>query len=70
MKVAYHLELPTQLSRIHNIFHISLLKKYQPDPRHIIQHEELELQDDLSCEENPIKILEREITYKGKKKNL
>jgi hypothetical protein len=33
--VAYMLALPTSM-RVHNVFHVSLLKKYVPDPNHVI----------------------------------
>ena len=35
-KVAYRLELPSSLSRIHDVFHVSMFKKYHPDPTHIL----------------------------------
>ena len=34
--VAYRLELPSKLSRIHNVFHVSMLTKYIPDPSHVL----------------------------------
>ncbi|KAE8723570.1 Detected protein of unknown function [Hibiscus syriacus] len=58
--VAYQLELPSELSRIHGVFHVSILRRYHPDPGHIIQVEEVELRPDLSYEEEPIQILERD----------
>ena len=33
--IAYLLELPSELSRIHNVFHVSMLRKYVPDPSHV-----------------------------------
>ena len=33
--VAYKLKLPLNLSRIHDVFHGSILKKYHPDPSHV-----------------------------------
>ena len=35
--VAYRLVLPLELSRIHPVFHVSILRKYIPDPSHILQ---------------------------------
>lgn len=33
--IAYHLNLPVQLRHVHNVFHVSMLKKYIPNPSHI-----------------------------------
>ena len=35
-EVAYRLELPSDLDRIHNVFHVSMLHKYVPDPSHVL----------------------------------
>ncbi|GAV89431.1 Chromo domain-containing protein [Cephalotus follicularis] len=59
--VAYRLALPPSLSDVHNVFHVSMLRKYHPDPSHILQWEPLELRTDLSFEEIPIRILDRQI---------
>ena len=58
--VAYRLDLPEELSRVHNVFHISMLCKYIPDPSHVLEAPEIELRDDLSYEEQPVQILGRE----------
>ena len=58
--VAYRLELPEELSRVYNVFHISMLRKYIPDPSHVLETLEIELRDDLSYEEQPVQILGRE----------
>ncbi|GAV73529.1 Chromo domain-containing protein [Cephalotus follicularis] len=59
--VAYRLALPPSLADVHNVFHISMLRKYHPDPSHVLQWEPLELRTDLSFEEIPIRILDRRI---------
>ena len=58
--MAYRLDLPEELSRVHNVFHISMLRKYIPDPSHVLEAPEIELRDDLSYEEQPVEILGRE----------
>ena len=58
--MAYRLDLPEELSRVHNVFHISMLRKYVPDPSHVLEAPEIELRDDLSYEEQPVQILGRE----------
>ncbi|XP_017976448.1 PREDICTED: uncharacterized protein LOC108661964 [Theobroma cacao] len=57
--VAYRLELPLELDRIHNVFHVSMLKKYVPDPSHILEIPPIELQEDLKFEVQPVRILDR-----------
>jgi hypothetical protein len=59
--VAYCLALPPGLANIHNVFHISMLRKYILDPSHIIHYELLQLQGDLAYEEVPIKLLDRKV---------
>ncbi|GAV65272.1 Chromo domain-containing protein [Cephalotus follicularis] len=59
--VAYRLALPPSLADVHNVFHVSMLRKYHPDPSHVLQWEPLELRTDLSFEEIPIRILDRRI---------
>ena len=56
-EVAYRLALPPNLSRVHNVFHVSQLRPYIPDASHVIQHEPLQLQEDLSYREQPVRIL-------------
>ncbi|XP_077249400.1 uncharacterized protein LOC143888901 [Tasmannia lanceolata] len=58
-KVAYRLALPPSLSGVHNVFHILMLRKYIPDPSHVIDIALLELREDLSFEEQPICIVDR-----------
>ncbi|XP_027156234.1 uncharacterized protein LOC113757009 [Coffea eugenioides] len=59
--VAYKLELPPNLSRIHNIFHVSMLKKYHPDPSHVLQPENIDIDEALTYEEKPENLLDRKV---------
>ena len=56
--VAYHLELPAHLSGVHNIFHVSPLKKCLRVPTKIVDIEELQLEPDLVYPEHPVKIVD------------
>ena len=58
--VAYRLDLLEELSRVHNVFHISMLRKYIPNPSHVLETPEIELRDDLSYEEQLVQIMGRE----------
>ena len=52
--VAYRLALPPELEKIHNVFHISMLKRYRSDPSHVVSSEIIELRPDLTYEEEPV----------------
>ncbi|KAL5560733.1 hypothetical protein UlMin_036944 [Ulmus minor] len=58
-KVAYKLALPPELSSVHNVFHISTLKKYVSNPSHVLEHEPIQVNEDLTYEEKPVQILDR-----------
>ncbi|XP_052209218.1 uncharacterized protein LOC127812734 [Diospyros lotus] len=56
--VAYRLALPLTMSNIHNVFHVSRLRKHEPDPTQKIPVEAIELREDLTYPEEPVKILD------------
>ena len=56
--VAYRLELPLELSRIHNVFHVFMLKKYILDLSHILEAPPIELEEDLIFEVQPVAIVD------------
>ena len=58
--MAYRLDLPEEFSRVPNVLHITMLRKYIPDSSHMLETPEIELRDDLSYEEQPVQILSRE----------
>ncbi|KAA0033196.1 ty3-gypsy retrotransposon protein [Cucumis melo var. makuwa] len=59
--VAYHLALPPSLSTVHDVFHVSMLRKYVPDPSHVVDYEPLEIDENLSYTEQPVEVLAREV---------
>ncbi|GJR60421.1 putative reverse transcriptase domain-containing protein [Tanacetum coccineum] len=59
--VAYKLELPQELNRVHNTFHVSNLKKCYSDEPLAVPFEGLHIDDKLQFVEEPVEIMEREI---------
>ena len=57
--MAYRLKLPPQLDKIHDVFHVSMLRKYISDPSHILREQPVELRENLAYEEEPVQILDR-----------
>ncbi|CAN6685992.1 unnamed protein product [Malus baccata var. baccata] len=57
-EVAYRLELPPELSKVHNVFHVSMLRHYVSDPSHAIPPQPLEINSDLTYDEEPVTILD------------
>nr|GEV23417.1 putative reverse transcriptase domain-containing protein [Tanacetum cinerariifolium] len=60
-KVAYKLELPQELSRVHHTFHVSNLKKCYSDEPLVMSLEGIHIDDTLQFVEEPVEIMEREI---------
>ena len=58
-KVAYELALPPTLAGVHNVFPVSMLRKYIPNPSHILNYEPLKIKYNLTNEEVSIQILDR-----------
>ncbi|GJX81688.1 putative reverse transcriptase domain-containing protein [Tanacetum coccineum] len=59
--VAYRLELPEQLSRVHSTFHVSNLKKCMADENLVIPLDEIQVDDKLNFIEEPVEIMDREV---------
>ena len=58
--VAYMMALPTSLS-IHNVFHVSLLKKYVPDANHVIDWNVIQVEKEGNFRVQPVCILDRKV---------
>ena len=58
-EVAYRLAFPLALSRLHDVFHVLMLKKWLHDPSHVLSYESLDVDLKLTNEEKPVKILDR-----------
>ncbi|GJR25870.1 putative reverse transcriptase domain-containing protein [Tanacetum coccineum] len=61
--LAYRLELPEQLSRVHSTFHVSNLKKCFVDEPLAIPLEEIQIDDKLNFIKEPVKIMDREVKW-------
>ncbi|KAL4011264.1 hypothetical protein IC575_028316 [Cucumis melo] len=59
--VAYRLALPPSFSAVHDIFNVSMLRRYVADPTHVVDFEPLQISENLSYEEQPVEILAREV---------
>ncbi|KAK9048263.1 hypothetical protein SSX86_010799 [Deinandra increscens subsp. villosa] len=57
---SYRLALPPQLSQVHNVFHVSLLRGYNYHPLHVVNYPLHLIREDLSLEEEPEAILDRQ----------
>ena len=55
---AYWLALPPSMSGVHEAFHVSMLQRYTPDPAHVVDWGEIEVDTDETFEEGPLCILD------------
>ena len=56
--VAYRLALPPSMTSVHEVFHVSMLRKYTPDPAHVVDRGQIEVDTDGTFEEGPVCILD------------
>ncbi|XP_055800364.1 uncharacterized protein LOC129869770 [Solanum dulcamara] len=60
-KVAYELDLPTDLEAVHPVFHVSMLRKFIGDPSRVFPVQDIQVTEELSYEEQPVAILDRQV---------
>ena len=58
-KLAYRVALPSDLVGTHDIFYVSMLRKYIANPDVIVEYEPLEIQEGLTYVEEPVKIVDK-----------
>ena len=63
-QIAYRLDLPPVLSKVHNVFHVSMLRKYIPDPSHVLRDKPIKLKDNLTYKEQPMQIIDLRVILK------
>ena len=56
--IAYRLALPPSISGVHEVFHVSMLRRYTPDPAHVVYWGEIEVNTDGTFEEGPMCIMD------------
>ena len=59
--VAYRLALPLELAKLHDVFHVSMLRRYRSDTSHILPVQDIQVQEDFTFDEELKAILDREI---------
>ena len=59
--MAYQLALPPKLAKLHDVFHVSMLRRYRSEESHILPVQEIQVQEDLSYDEEPKAILAQEV---------
>ena len=57
-EVAYQIDLPQQVTQVHDVFHVSMLRRYVPDPTHVIKWQDIPIQEDVTYDEKPLQILD------------
>ena len=59
--VAYRLALPLELAKLHNVFNVSMLRRYHYDESHILPVQDIQVQPDFTFDEELKAILDREV---------
>ncbi|XP_070054193.1 uncharacterized protein [Nicotiana tomentosiformis] len=65
---AYELALPPSLSRVHLVFHVSMLRRYHADRSHMLDYNTVQLDESLGYEEEPVAIIDRQVRHLRSKK--
>ena len=52
--IAYRLAIPPNMSGVHEVFHVSMLRKHTPDPAHVVDWGQIDVDTDGTFEEEPL----------------
>jgi len=58
---AYEIALPPHLENLHNVFHVSQLRKYVADPSHVLKSDDIQIREDLTVITGPVRILDSQV---------
>ena len=59
--VAYEIALPPHLGNLHNVFHVSQLRKYVADPTHVLEQDDVQVRENLTLGVGPVRILDSQV---------
>ena len=59
--MAYEIALPPHLANLHNVFHVSHLRKYIASPNHVLESDEVQVREDLTVPVGPVRILDTQV---------
>jgi len=57
----YDIDLPPHLANLHNVFHVSQLRKYIGSPDHVLEADEVQVRGDLTMLVRPVRILDVQV---------
>ena len=59
--IVYRLALPPNMSQVHQVFYVSMLRKYISDPSYMLQPQSMELNENLMYKEEPVAIVDYQV---------
>jgi len=60
-QVAHEIALPPHLANLHNVFHVSQLRKYVADPTHVLEQDDVQVRENLTLGVEPVRILDSQV---------
>nr|KYP44781.1 Retrotransposable element Tf2 [Cajanus cajan] len=63
--VAYQLAFPPSLSNLHDVFHVSQLRKYVHDPGHVVELDDVQVKENLMFEKLPVAVVDHKLKERG-----